>query len=312
MAILDLEGRGARDFLRHLLANDVAKLETPGRALYGCMLNERGGVLDDLITYFLGEGRYRSVVNAATADKDLEWMATGAAPFEVTVTPRRDLAMVAVQGPNARAKALPALPEDLREGAAALRPFGSVSNGTWLVARTGYTGEDGFELMLPATGASALWRALADAGIRPCGLGARDTLRLEAGMNLYGADMDETTTPLESGLGWTVAWEPGDRDFVGRAALEAQRGQPDVPRQVGLVLEGKGILRDHQPVFAGGNPVGEITSGGYAPTLERSIALARVRGEVGERCFVDIRGRQAPVRVVKPPFVRQGKAVIDW
>jgi aminomethyltransferase len=312
MAVVDLQGAGACDFLRRLLANDVAKLKTMGKALYGCMLNERGGVMDDLITYYLGEDGYRGVVNAATAHKDLDWMRAQAAGFAVAVTPRRDLAMVAVQGPNARAKALPLLPEDLRPAAETLTPFMAAGHAGWLVARTGYTGEDGFEIMLPGSAVSALWRALADAGVKPCGLGARDTLRLEAGMNLYGSDMDETTTPLESGLAWTVAWDPRERAFIGRTALEAQRQQPDLPRQVGLVLEGKGVLRDHQPVFSEGTHVGEVTSGGYAPTLERSIALARVRGDVGERCLVEIRGQQVPARVVKPPFVRQGKAVIDW
>jgi aminomethyltransferase len=219
--------------------------------------------------------------------------------------------MIAVQGPNARAKAGPLLPADLREPAQALKPFSAVTYGTWFVGRTGYTGEDGFEVMLPGEQAPAFWRALLEVGVAACGLGARDTLRLEAGMNLYGTDMDETTSPLESGLGWTIAWEPEDRDFIGRAALQAQRGRGGLRRLVGLVLEGKGVLRNHLAVFAAGEPVGEVTSGGFAPTLERSIALARVQPGIGDRCEVDIRGRMVAARVVKPPFVRNGRAVFD-
>ena len=311
MVVADLEGAGAQAFLRRLLANDVARLKQPGKALYSCMLNEHGGVLDDLIVYHQREDWYRMVVNAATADKDLAWMEQQATDFDLTISRRSDLAMIAVQGPNARAKVLPLLPDDLREAAGELKPFVAADNGDWFVGRTGYTGEDGFEIMLPAEGAPGLWQALLDAEVAPCGLGARDTLRLEAGMNLYGSDMDEQTSPLESALGWTLAWEPEEREFIGRAALEAQRGRKDLRRLVGLVLEGKGVLRDHQQVLSEGESVGEITSGGFAPTLERSIAFARVRGGIGERCEVDIRGRAVPARVVKPPFVRNGKAVVD-
>lgn len=311
MAALDLEGAGAQAFLRRLLANDVARLKLPGKALYSCMLNEHGGVLDDLIVYHLRDDWYRMVVNAATADDDLAWMELQAAAFDVAIRRCADSAMIAVQGPNARAKALPLLADDLRETAGLLKPFFAVDKGRWLIGRTGYTGEDGFEIMLPGTAAPHLWQGLLDAGVAPCGLGARDTLRLEAGMNLYGADMDKGTTPLESGLAWTVAWEPEEREFIGRAALEARRGRKDLRRLVGLVLEGRGVLRDHQQVLVAGEPVGEITSGGFAPTLERSIALARVRSGLGERCEVDIRGRRVPARVVKPPFVRHGKAVVE-
>ena len=310
MVVADLEGGDAQPFLRRLLANDVVRLNTPGKALYSCMLNEQGGVLDDLIVYYLRDDWYRMVVNAATADKDLEWIGELATTFDIKIRRRDDLAMIAVQGPNARAKALPLLPEDLSVASGELKSFAAAHGGDWFVGRTGYTGEDGFEIMMPAEQASAFWRALIEAGVTPCGLGARDTLRLEAGMNLYGSDMDETTSPLESGLSWTVAWEPEGRDFIGRTALQAQRGRKDLRRLVGLVLEGKGVLRNHQQVVAGGKPVGEITSGGFAPTLERSIAFARVEGGIGETCDVDIRGRLIPARVVKPPFVRNGKAVI--
>jgi aminomethyltransferase len=311
MQILDLQGNGTTDFLRRLIANDVAKLEVPGKALYGCMLNEHGGVVDDLIVYYRAPGRYRMVVNAATAEKDLAWMRTQAAGFGVRIEPRRDLAMIAVQGPRARAKAANRIPEALREPGMALEPFFAAEQGDWFLARTGYTGEDGFEIICPGLEAPALWRGLKQAGVAPCGLGARDTLRLEAGMNLYGQDMDEEVGPLESGLGWTVAWEPAERDFIGRRALQIRREQGGRRRFVGLLLTGRGVLREHQRILSGGEPVGEITSGGFAPTLQRSIALARVSPGIGTECEVLIRDKAVPARVVKPPFVRNGKARID-
>ena len=311
MRILDLEGCEVNPFLRRLLANDVSRLKVPGKALYSCMLNEDGGVLDDLIVYYLADDRYRMVVNAATAEKDLAWMQGQVGDQEVAIRPRRDLAMIAVQGPEARDRLGPLLPEELRGPGAVLEPFFAVAAGDWFMARTGYTGEDGCELMLPAADAVPLWRGLRGAGVTPCGLGARDTLRLEAGMNLYGSDMDEATTPLESGLGWTVAWEPAERAFNGRSALEAQRGDPRTRRFVGLVLTGPGILRSHQKVLSAGEVIGETTSGGFAPTLGRSIAFARVAPDIGEDCAVEIRGKRVSARVVKPPFVRHGKPCIQ-
>ncbi len=310
MTVVDLRGEQVRPFLRHLLANDVAKLKSPGKALYSCMLQEDGGVIDDLIVYFLDESWFRMVVNAATTEKDVAWITDQASPFGVAVEPRFDLGMIAVQGPNARAKALPLLPADLRAAAEALKPFSAAHAGQWFVGRTGYTGEDGFEIVLPESETPAFWRALADAGVAPCGLGARDTLRLEAGMNLYGSDMDETLTPLASGLAWTVALDPADRDFIGRIALEKQRAGGTLPVFTGIVLEGKGILRGHQKLFDGDREVGEITSGGFSPTLERSIGMARVAA--GDYPLtVDIRGRRLPVQRVKMPFARNGKACID-
>jgi aminomethyltransferase len=313
MRAVDVEGVRAQEFLRRLLANDVARLATTGKALYSCLLNESGGVIDDLIVYFREPGRYRLVVNAGTADKDLAWIDRQVAGFGVTVRPRRDLAMIAVQGPNARAKAAALLPAADQAQALALESFFGTTlgahGGSVFIARTGYTGEDGFEIMLPAKHVVSLWNRLLAAGVRPCGLGARDTLRLEAGMNLYGNDMDETTTPLESGLAWTVAFGAG-RDFIGRGALEAQRAT-GVPRQlVGLLLEDKGILRSHHRVYAGPAGEGETTSGGYSPTLERSIALARLPSAAGGTVAVEIRGKRLKARVVRPPFVRHGQAQI--
>jgi aminomethyltransferase len=310
MTVVDLRGVRVREFLARLLANDVGRLRHPGKALYSCMLRPDGGVIDDLIVYYMSEDWFRMVVNAGTTDKDIAWLREQAPAFDVSVEPRFDLGMIAVQGPNARARALPLMDAALRAEAEQLKPFNAATDGHWFVGRTGYTGEDGFEIMLPEGETEALWRNLAAAGVHPCGLGARDTLRLEAGMNLYGQDMDETVTPLASGLGWTVALDDG-RDFIGREALVAQREAGDIPRFIGIVLDGRGVLRAHQKLFDGGREVGEITSGGFSPTLERSIGMARVAADAGEALQVEIRGRKLPLIRVKMPFVRNGQAQIE-
>ena len=308
MCVVDLGGSHCRAFLRRLLANDIDKLQKAGKALYSCMLNASGGVIDDLIVYFLAEDHFRMVVNAATREKDVAWITREAAADGVSVRARPELAMIAVQGPEARDHVAALLGEDDGAAALALGRFAGIQLGSRFVARTGYTGEDGFEVVLPADEAEAFWNALRERGVVPAGLGARDTLRLEAGMNLYGQDMDESTTPLESGLAWTVSLKPG-RDFIGRAALEAQISA-GVPRQVvGLVLEDKGVLRHGQRVDCV-TGAGEVLSGSFSPTLGKSIALARVpSGDTGN-VTVDIRGRAASARVVSPPFVREGKALI--
>lgn len=308
MCVVDLKGPRVRTLLAQLLANDVGKLKVAGKALYSCMLNERGGVVDDTIVYFLTESWFRAVVNAGTRDQDLAWIRRHAAPCGVEVTERTDLAMLAIQGPEARAKAAQLLTAGDAGAALELGVFVGRELSSWFVARTGYTGEDGFEIMMPAADAVPAWRKLNALGVGSCGLGARDTLRLEAGMNLYGHDMDENTEPYESGLGWTVALEPRARTFVGREALEATcaRGGP-AARLVGLVLEDRGVLRSHQKVLVAGVGEGEITSGTYSPTLECSIALARVPAATAGRVQVDIRGKLLNAKVVKPPFVRFGK-----
>jgi aminomethyltransferase len=314
MCVIDLKGARARVFLQRLLANDVGKLKTPGKALYGCMLTETGGVIDDLIVYFLDEHWFRAVVNAGTRDKDLAWIRQHAAVFGVEVLERTELAMLAVQGPQARGKAAGLLSPAGSSAALALEPFFGREIEGWFVARTGYTGEDGFEIMLPATQAERAWTELNSSGVASCGLGARDTLRLEAGMNLYGSDMDETTHPFECGLGWTVALEPRERAFIGREALEAIGARGSQRKLVGLLLEGRGVLRSHQKVLVPdareGHGEGEITSGTFSPTLERSIALARVPAAAGSAVQVDIRGKLHDARVVRPPFVRHGKALV--
>ncbi|MCE7031916.1 glycine cleavage system aminomethyltransferase GcvT [Lysobacter sp. GX 14042] len=314
MAVIDLHGARAREFLRRLLANSIDKLKVQGKALYSCMLDEDGGVIDDLIVYYLGEDFFRVVANAGTREKDLAWIERHAAAFGVEVRPRDELAIIAVQGPQARARVTALVSEEERGTLEALGRFAtatvrSQAGAELFVARTGYTGEDGFEIVLPATGAAALWQSLLDAGVKPAGLGARDTLRLEAGLNLYGQDMDESVTPYEAGLGWTVSLDEG-RDFIGRAALEEQKSA-GVPRQlVALVMDERGVLRHGQKVLTPAGE-GEILSGTFSPTASRAIALARVPagdfspGAEGVR--VDIRGKDVPVRVVATPFVKNGQ-----
>ncbi len=311
MTIVDLGGERVSEFLRYLVANDVAKLKDYGKALYTCMLNPDGGVIDDLIIYFIADTGYRLIVNAATREKDLKWIREQAGAFDVDVLERAELAMLAVQGPEARELAAPCIDGEWRDAAMALKPFNGLQAGNVFVARTGYTGEDGWEIVMPAANAGKTWDRLLAAGVTPCGLGARDTLRLEAAMNLYGSDMDETVSPLEAGLGWTIAWEPDDRDFIGRAPLEALRNSPDRQRFVGLLLEDKGVLRNHQKVVVEGVGDGEITSGGFSPTIGRSIALARVPAGDYDRARVEVRGKLLNVRIVKTPFVRNGQIRID-
>ena len=319
MCVVDLEGDKVRPFLRGLLANNVDKLQVPGKALYSCMLNPEGGVIDDLIVYFFSENWFRLVVNAGTAEKDLAWInaqneATGSG---VTVTQRRDgdnaMALIAVQGPNARAKVWQVLPT-AQAASEPLKPFNAVivkdtAFGEVMVARTGYTGEDGFEIAFPASQADAMWNALLAAGVKPAGLGARDTLRLEAGMNLYGQDMDENVNPLDAGLAWTVDLV-SERDFIGKAALQ-QKGQHQ--QYVGLILREKGgVLRAHQKIISASGSEGEITSGTFSPTMQQAIALGRVPMDVaiGDTVHVEIRDKKLAATVVKLPFVRNGKILV--
>ncbi|GLZ24857.1 aminomethyltransferase [Stutzerimonas stutzeri] len=309
MTVVDVAGDQASAYLQHLLANDVARLKSPGRALYSAMLNERGGVIDDLIVYLTDWG-YRLVVNASTRDKDLAWMQAQAADFAVEINERPQLAMLAIQGPHARARTAELVSQARATLIQGLKPFQGLAEGDWFIGRTGYTGEDGLEIILPAEQAPDFLSELVGAGIPPIGLGARDTLRLEAGLNLYGQDMTEEVSPLAANMGWTVAWEPAERDFVGRAALEQQRAEGDLPKLVGLVLEERGVLRAHQVVRVNGVGDGEITSGSFSPTLGKSIALARVPAGTAERAEVEIRGKWYPVRVVQPTFVRHGKVLV--
>ena len=309
MTIVDVKGADAKVFLRKLVANDVAKLEVPGKALYTGMLNEEGGVIDDLIIYFFSDTEYRLVVNSATREKDLAHIAKVAADFAVEITERPEFAMIAVQGPNAKEKTAKVFDDAQNAAVEGMKPFFGVQAGNLFIATTGYTGEAGYEIVVHNDDAADLWQKLLDAGVAPAGLGARDTLRLEAGMNLYGSDMDETVSPLAANMAWTIAWEPEDRDFIGREAVAKQRAEKSTHKLVGLVLESKGVLRGGSKVVVEGGE-GIITSGTFSPTLGFSVALARVPRSTGETAQVEMRKKLVDVKVVKPCFVRNGKSVI--
>ncbi|MCJ8269963.1 MAG: glycine cleavage system aminomethyltransferase GcvT, partial [Psychrosphaera sp.] len=294
-------------FLRYLLANNVGKLKTPGKALYTGMLTDDGGVVDDLIVYFFDEQNYRVVVNSATREKDLAWMGSKSEGFTVTLTERPEYSMIAVQGPKAIEKVATLLTDEENALTAGMKPFFGVQVGKLFIATTGYTGEAGYEIIVDQNDCADLWQRLLDAGVKPCGLGARDTLRLEGGLNLYGQDMDETVSPLAANMGWTIAWKPEDRDFVGRAALTKQKAD-GTDKLVGLVMKEKGVLRTGQKVIVEGGE-GVITSGTFSPTLGHSIALARVPASTGDSAQVEMRKKTIAVDVIKPCFVRQGQKV---
>lgn len=309
MTVVDILGAGGRQFLRNLLTNDVDELQHTGRALYTCMCNEHGGIIDDLIVYQRASDNYRLVLNSATRDKDLAWILKRIKGFSAGLFERPELAMIAVQGPKAIEKVLSVLNPAQVDAISTLANFECVDVDKWFFARTGYTGEDGLEMIIPQDEIVALWSALLDAGVKPCGLGARDTLRLEAGLMLYGQDMDETTTPLESGLSWTVKWQPEDRDFIGMGAMLSQKRLGVKRKLIGLTLEDKAIMRTGQRVLVEGHPDGIITSGTYSPTLAKSIAFARVPAETVNQVMVDIRGKLFPAQVCKPRFVKLGQTI---
>lgn len=309
MVVLDLIGKDSKAFLQYLLANDVARLKKQGKALYSAMLNHEAGVIDDLIVYYITDDFYRMVVNAATREKDIKWITDQMEGFELEIKERDDFSMIAVQGPNSREKVHSVLAPETAEKVSELTPFNGIQLDDIFFSRTGYTGEDGYEIMVPNDSVSMLWDQLIESGVKPIGLGARDTLRLEAGMNLYGTDMDESITPLAAAMGWTIAWEPNDRKFIGRAALEQEKTTGPKQKLIGLVLEDKGVLRGHQKVVTEQGE-GEVTSGSFSPTLGVAIAFARVPSVAEGACFVEIRGKQLAAKIVKPPFVRNGKSLI--
>jgi aminomethyltransferase len=308
MTIVDVQGIDAQKFLRCLVINDVAKLDVVGKALYTGMCNLEGGVIDDLIVYFFSSTDYRLVVNSATRVKDLAWINEQSSAFDVAITERPEFAMIAVQGPQAKAKVATLLDAEQTASVEGMKPFFSVQAGDLFIATTGYTGENGYEIALPADQAANLWQQLLDVGVKPCGLGARDTLRLEAGMNLYGLDMDESVSPLAANMAWTISWAPEDRNFNGREVLAAQRAAGDQPKLVGLVLEEKGVLRTGLKVITEAGE-GVITSGTFSPTLGYSIAMARIPRSValGSTVKVEMRKKLVKVQVIKPSFVRNGK-----
>ena len=302
MTVVELHGADGLSYLDRLLANDMSRLTISGQAMYSAMLSETGGVLDDLIVYSTGDP-YLVVANCATRGKDLEWMRLLAKGYDCEVVERPEFAILAIQGPRAIEKVTSIVGEGKASFIGGLKVFQGGWCDGWFIARTGYTGEKGVEIILPKDQAVVFWGGLLEAGVRPIGLGARDTLRLEAGMNLYGNDMDESVTPLESNMANTVFLE--GRDFLGADAL---RNQIEHDELVGLVMAGKGVLRARYPVFSNGALVGEITSGAFSPTLGKSIALARVSA-TSSNMTVEIRGKMQAVACVNPPFVRNGKKV---
>ncbi|MBT8506695.1 glycine cleavage system protein T [Coxiella-like endosymbiont of Rhipicephalus sanguineus] len=307
MGIVDIKGEDATSFLRFLLANDIAKLKEPCRALYSCILNDTGGVIDDLIVYYLSHSHYRLVINAATREKDVAWMKKQSRSYQVSVNEEPKMCIIAIQGPEVFSVAQKVFDEAINVKLTQLKPFQFILSDDLLIARTGYTGEDGLEMILPDAQAHELWQRAVRGGVRPCGLGARDTLRLEAGLNLYGTDMDETTSPLCSNLGWTVSWDDPNRNFIGRTALENQLDRGIEEQLIGLIMEEPGVLRNHQKIWLNNQQKGEITSGSFSPTLKQAIALARIPNEAFEVASIERRGKQIPVKIIKPPFVCRGK-----
>ena len=315
MTVVDVSGPDAQPFLSTLLANDVARLKGYDEALYTCMLNETGGVIDDLIVYWRSEKSFRLVVNASTRDKDIAWINKLASKFDVEINERTDYAMLAVQGPESAAVFAKVAANhnlsSLWEKVQPLKRFHAAQHNKIYVGRTGYTGEDGYEIMMPEAYAADTWRAFVGQGAKPCGLAARDTLRIEAGMNLYGTDMDEDVSPLEAGLAWTVSMAAEPRDFIGREALEAQQKTGDYKVLRGILLEGKGVIRGGYEVTFSNGQKSIVTSGTFSPTLARSVGFVPAPQVDTDTCSVDIRGRAVEARLCKLPFVRNGTIRID-
>lgn len=301
MQVIDISGDNTSDFLRYLLTGDVQNIHN-NKALYSLMLNSNGGVIDDLIVYKLDKNNYRLVVNSATSAKDIEWIQKHNEDFACNIRVGDDLAIIAVAGPNAKQKVWEAI-YGTQDWTQDLKYFEFASVGALFIATTGYTGESGFEIILPQKAAEFTWQMLKDAGVKPCGLGARDTLRLEAGMALYGNEMDEKIIPDEAHLNWVVDVKDGTRDFIGKSALKTTENTIK-----GLILESKGILRAGQIVKTNCGD-GAITSGGFAPTMQKSIALARIPKNA-TTCQVDIRGKLLDANIVKPPFVRNNTILV--
>ncbi len=306
-----LSGHNLIEQLQYLVPSDLSSLQ-PGEAQYTVLLNPNAGIIDDLIIYYqgvndAGEQRITTIVNASTAAKDRDWLH---AHLDLSHLNFQDLsstqALLAVQGP----KAVQALQKFVKEDLSTIKRFGHLE-GTVLgqpgfLARTGYTGEDGFEVMVAPEVGVELWRSLLSQNVLPCGLGARDTLRLEAAMALYGQDINEQTTPLEAGMGWLVHLDRKG-DFIGRSVLEAQKQSGVSRRLVGLKMEGRNIARHDYPIFYQGEPVGMVTSGTLSPTLGYPIALGYVRSDLSklnQLVDVEIRGKTYPATVVKRPFYK--------
>lgn len=306
MGKFTLEGEGLFSILQSLVPSDLGRL-TPGKAQYTVLLNPDGGIIDDIIIYCQGEEKAAIIVNAATKDKDKKWILSNLGATNINFT---DLSsqkvLLAIQGPKTVEKLQPLVETDLSQ----LSFFGHIETQVLgypaFIARTGYTGEDGFEVMIDPEGGKELWRSLLETGVTPCGLGARDTLRLEAAMSLYGQDIDDHSTPLEAGLKWLVHLDKKE-DFYGREVLEKQAIEGVKRRLVGLEMQGRHIARHGYPVVSEGKIVGEVTSGSPGPTLGKAIALAYIPTElskIGTIVEVEIRGKLYPAKVVKKPFYK--------
>lgn len=303
MGVVDIHGENAEQTLRRLMANDVAKLND-GQALYTCMLNHEGGVIDDLIAYRLSTHSYRLVINAGRRKEDIDWIQQQILFHPGTeLTIHQDMSIIAIQGPQALERIRPLFGDKIQT----LKPFRFFVSENTMIARTGYTGESGVEVILPAKDAAALWQQCLNAGILPCGLGARDTLRLEAGYNLYGHDMDESTSPAISGLNWTVDLSDPARDFIGKSQY-LQHKQDSDRQFIGVIMTERGVLRDDQPIYSQGSVVGAITSGGFSPTLGCAIGLARIQQDKDKSTLsIERRGKHIPLQTIALPFVKQGK-----
>lgn len=307
MSIVDLKGRVSYDFLRYLLANDIAKINK-NKSLYSVMLNASGGIIDDLIIYCIADNHYRMVINAACSEKDLNWINTNAKDFQVDIDPLNDYAIIAVQGPNAVDKTIKAAPK--LKAAKNLTKFSNIIIDDIFIARIGYTGEDGFEIMLKNNPALSLWKQLLKVGIKPCGLGARDTLRLEAGFNLYGNEMNEQTTPLETNLIWSVDFKDNNRKFIGKESLKKQLKLGVKNQLKGMILTTKGVLRNNQEVFTN-KGIGKVTSGSFSPTLNKAIAFVSVPTAADSAVEVKLRAEKVKAKLIKMPFYKNGKILTN-
>ncbi len=303
-------GTGLVEAWQMLVPSDLSRLQ-PGDAMYTVLLNPQGGIIDDIIFYFQGESNNQQqavvIVNAGTTSKDKAWILSHLQDSSVEMLDiSQEQALIALQGPKADQILQNLVTEDLDSMTAFTHKTVTINGAAAFIARTGYTGEDGYEIMLDPKSAQQLWRSLLQAGVTPCGLGARDTLRLEAAMSLYGQEIDDTVSPLEAGLGWVVHLKDKG-DFIGRDVLEQQKSAGVTRRLVGLEMSGRYIARHDYRVMFQGKAVGEVTSGTLAPTVEKAIALAYVPKELskpGQALEVEIRGKLYPATVVKKPFYR--------
>ena len=302
MSVFDFDGDNQVAFFEKIFANDIKKIYKDNKAIYGALLNEEGGILDDLIIYH-ANNKFRLVSNCSTREQNRQWFEKHAVEFGVKVMERSDMGILAIQGPDALNKILKI--KEIDNQVNTLQSFGCMFEGDKLYARTGYTGEDGLELIVPTKDINHLWDQALELGCTPIGLGARDTLRLEAGLNLYGNDMTINNHPYESNMGWTIDMSDESREFIGKDAL-LSIDQSKSQKIVGIILQDKGILRSGYEITHEQGK-GEVLSGSYSPTLQSSIGLARVDQGYKENGKVMIRNKLLNIDFVSPRFLGQGK-----